>query len=94
MKKLIVSASILMSLNFYSQTVIYCKPDINKCIENLTNLEQWLWKDYQNNLIDSKTHDEYHVAITHTISSLQMILKDEGQCDTTDEKISLKYWTK
>tara|TARA_Y100000389_G_scaffold185628_1_gene205231 strand:+ start:742 stop:1026 length:285 start_codon:yes stop_codon:yes gene_type:complete len=94
MKKLIISASILMSFNIYSQTIIYCKPDINKCIENLTNLEQWLLKDYQNGLISSKTHDEYYVAVTHTISSLKMILKDEGQCDTTNDNEKLKYWTK
>ena len=94
MKKLIVSVSMLISLNCYSQTVIYCKPDLNKCIENLKNLEQWIWQDYQDKVINNKTHDEYHVAITHTISSLQMILKNEGQCDTSNDKIDLKYWTK
>ena len=34
-----------------SGTLIHCKPDIAKCIENLENLKRWLWDDYQNKMI-------------------------------------------
>jgi len=94
MKKLIVSAGILMSLNFYSQTVIYCKPDINKCIENLSNLQNWLQDDYNKKLIKPKLHDEYSLAVSLTISSLEMILDNKGQCDTTDTAVDFKPWSK
>ena len=76
-----------------SGTLIHCKPDIAKCIENLENLKRWLWDDYQNKMINNKTHDEYHLVVTHTISSLEMILEDKGQCDTSNDKVDLKYWT-
>lgn len=75
------------------QTVIYCKPDITKCLENLENLKQWLLDDYKNKKISNKTHDEYHLVVAHTISSLEMILEDKGQCDKSNERENLKYWT-
>ena len=75
------------------QTVIYCKPDIAKCLENLENLKQWLLEDYKDQIITNKTHDEYHLVVTHTISSLEMILEDKGQCDTSNDTENLKYWT-
>ena len=76
-----------------SGTVIYCKPDIAKCLENLENLKQWLLEDYKDQIITNKTHDEYHLVVTHTISSLEMILEDKGQCDTSKDRVNLKYWT-
>ena len=76
-----------------SGTVIYCKPDIAKCLENLENLKRWLWDDYNDKILSNKTHDEYHLVVTHTISSLEMILEDKGQCDTSKDRVNLKYWT-
>jgi hypothetical protein len=76
-----------------NQTVIYCKPDITKCLENLQNLKKWLLDDYKNQKISNKTHDEYHIVVAHTISSLEMILENRGQCDTSKERENLKYWT-
>ena len=76
-----------------SGTVIYCKPDIAKCLENLENLKRWLWDDYNDKILSNKTHDEYHLVVTHTISSLEMILEDKGQCDTSNDRENLKYWT-
>jgi hypothetical protein len=76
-----------------SQTVIYCKPDIAKCIENLENLKQWLWDDYQDQKISNKNHDEYHLVVTNTIASLEMFLEDKGQCDMSYERENLEYWS-
>ena len=76
-----------------SGTLIHCKPDIAKCLENLENLKQWLLEDYKDQIITNKTHDEYHLVVTHTISSLEMILENKGQCDTSNDTENLKYWT-
>ena len=76
-----------------SGTVIYCKPDIAKCLENLENLKRWLWDDYNDKKFSNKIHDEYHLVVAHTISSLEMILEDKGQCDTSNDTENLKYWT-
>ena len=76
-----------------SGTVIYCKPDIAKCLENLENLKRWLWDDYNDKKLSNKIHDEYHLVVAHTISSLEMILEDKGQCDTSKDRVNLKYWT-
>ncbi len=96
MRKLIISIGLLTSINSYSQkgVVIYCKPDIKKCIENLEVLQTWIWNDYNEQYLSSKMHDEYELVITHTISSLEMILKDRGQCDTTSAREDLKYSNK
>jgi hypothetical protein len=96
MKKLIISIGLLVSINCYSQkgVVIYCKPDIKKCIENLKNLEAWVWSDYNKQYLSDKIYDEYELVITHTISSLEMILKDKNQCDTTSAREDLKYSNK
>ena len=75
------------------QTVIYCKPDIVKCLENLENLKQWLLEDYKDQIITNKTHDEYHLVVTHTISSLEMILENKGQCDTSKDRENFSYST-
>ena len=75
------------------QTVIYCKPDIVKCLENLENLKQWLLEDYKDQIITNKTHDEYHLVVTHTISSLEMILENKGQCDTSNDRENFRYST-
>ena len=75
------------------QTVIYCKPDIAKCLENLENLKQWLLEDYKDQIITNKTHDEYHLVVTHTISSLEMILENKGQCDTSNDRENFRYST-
>ena len=84
MKKIIIAIGLLTFKNSFSQTKIYCKPDINKCISNLQNLEHWLSEDAKEEKISYKIWKEYEIVVTHTISSLEMILDDKGQCDTTN----------
>ncbi len=94
MKKILISIGILISCAGYSQTRIYCKPDLEKCISNLENLEKWIKDDYDNNKISGTLYDEYHVVIMTTIQSISMVIEDRGQCDTTDAKETLIYTSK
>jgi len=97
MKKLFISVGILISHFLYSQegyTRIYCKPDLEKCIENLQNLNSWLVYDYDNKKISGKLYDEYHLVIDQTIKSISMVIEDKGQCDTTNAKEIITYTSK
>jgi hypothetical protein len=96
MRRLIISIGLLISINSYSQkgVVIYCKPNIKKCIKNLEVLQTWVLNDYNEQYLSSEMYDEYELVITHTISSLEMILKDRNQCDTTSAREDLKYSNK
>ena len=94
MKKLFISIGILISCTMYSQTRIYCKPDLEKCIENLENLETWVDSDYKNGKITGELRDEYMVVISNTIQSIGMVIDDKGQCDLSQDKEKLKYTSK
>ena len=99
MKKIIFSITTLLvltssSVNMYKEewVTIYCRADLEKCVHNLTQLKSWLQSDHKSGKISSKIYDEYFVALDNTTRGLQMLIKDEGQCDTTDYKIKkLKY---
>ena len=94
MKKLLISLGILISCIGYSQTRIYCKPDLEKCINNLRNLEKWIKDDYDNKKISGILYDEYHIVLINTIQSISMVIEDRGQCDTTNVKEPLIYTSK
>ena len=94
MKKLLISIGVLISCVGYSQATIYCKPDLEKCISNLENLEKWIKDDYENKKITGILYDEYHVVILNTIQSISMVIEDRGQCDTTNVKETLTYTSK
>ena len=99
MKKLITFLSIVLLISCigYSQdgyTRIYCKPDLEKCIENLENLEAWVDSDYKNGKINGELRDEYMVVISNTIQSIGMVIDDKGQCDLSQNKEKLKYTSK
>ena len=99
MKKIIFSITTLLvltssSVNKYKQdwVMIYCQADLGKCVHNLTQLKSWVESDYKEGKISSKIHDEYFAAIDNTTRGLQMLIKNEGQCDTTNYKVEkLKY---
>jgi|TARA_Y200000002_G_scaffold280886_1_gene234976 hypothetical protein len=90
MKKLFIIISIFTVNKTFSQTRIYCKPDIKKCINNLENLDYWLWQDGKDKKIPYEIWKQYELVITHTISSLEMILENKNQCDTTNETVKFK----
>jgi|OM-RGC.v1.031571836 hypothetical protein len=94
MKKLFISFCVLISINSYAQTRIYCKPDIYKCVSNLKVLKKWVLEDYLDTTISAKTYDEYKSVLTNTIAGLEMIIDDKNQCDTTDLYTDFKYNSK
>jgi len=94
MKKLLISIGVLINCVGYTQTRIYCKPDLEKCISNLENLEKWIKDDYDNKKITGILYDEYHVVIFNTIQSISMVIEDRGQCDTTNAKETFTYTSK
>ena len=60
---------------------IHCTPSIEKCLENLEKLKDFLEYDYSmSNDIPKYVYNEYNLVIDYTMLSLKMILKDEGQC--------------
>tara|TARA_R100000541_G_scaffold13351_1_gene22308 strand:+ start:20 stop:310 length:291 start_codon:yes stop_codon:yes gene_type:complete len=95
MKKILISVTALFFLtsSFIEEKVyIYCKPDIKIAIQNLKQLRYWIELDHKDNKINENMYTEYHIAVQNTILSLEMILDNKGQCDTSDTKIyKLKY---
>ena len=95
MKKILISISALLILSINAsedKVIIYCKPDMNTCIHNLTQLKYWVELDHESGKIDDNMFTEYHIAINNTILSMEIILDNKGQCDTTDNKVyKLKY---
>ena len=87
MKKIIITTMFLLSVFFnkaqeitYNHT-IHCTPSIEKCLENLEKLKDFLEYDYSmSNDIPKYVYNEYNLVIDYTLLSLKMILKDEGQC--------------
>ena len=100
MKKIIISVATFILLTSSSFTImsdwvrIYCEADMNKCVHNLTQLKSWLKYDYEQGKIPAYVYDEYFVVLDNTTKSLQMLIKNEGQCDTTNYNVKkLKYTT-
>ena len=102
MKKIIISiASFILLTSSYVNRYeedwvrIYCQADLDKCVHNLTQLKSWLNDDYKAGKIPGYVYDEYLVVLDNTTRSIQMLIKDEGQCDTTNYRVKkLKYTNK
>ncbi len=101
MKKIIISVAsfILLTSSSFNKCEddwvrIYCEADMNKCVHNLTQLKSWLKYDFEQGKIPAYVYDEYFLVLDNTTRSLQMLIKNEGQCDTTNYKVKkLKYTT-
>tara|TARA_Y100000385_G_C13015671_1_gene603737 strand:+ start:315 stop:623 length:309 start_codon:yes stop_codon:yes gene_type:complete len=102
MKKIVISiASFILltssSVNRYEYdwVRIYCQADLSKCEHNLIQLKSWLNEDFEAGKIPGYVYDEYYVVIDNTMRSIQMLINNEGQCDTTNYKVKkLKYANK
>ena len=85
MKNIIISAIFIANiLNIQSQEIkdvhkIYCTPDLEKCLENLSNLKNFLYYDYTvTKEIPEHIYHEYNLVIDYTTVSINMVLtKDE-----------------
>ena len=92
MKKILVSACILFSINGFSQTTrIYCKPELKYCIYNLKQMKRWLIYDYKDNKIPEHIYQEYLLVLENTRRSLEMMVENKGQCDTTAKPQKFTY---
>ena len=92
MKKIIISISLFISLKRFSQTgIVYCRPEMKYCIHNLKEMKKWLVYDHQNNQIPDYVFQEYLLVLEHTRRSLEMMVENKGQCDTTDTDTTFKY---
>ena len=98
MKKIIITTIFLLSVFFnkaqeitYDHT-IHCTPSIEKCLENLEKLKDFLEYDYSmSNDIPKYVYNEYNLVIDYTLLSLKMILKDEGQCIVSEEVEEINF---
>jgi hypothetical protein len=84
MKKIIISALILANtLNLSAQETkdvheIYCTPDIEKCIQNLNNLKNFINYDFSvSKEIPEHIFNEYALVIDYTTLSLITFLNKD-----------------
>ena len=98
MKKIIITTMFLLSVFFNkAQEITYnhkihCTPSIEKCLENLEKLKDFLEYDYSmSNDIPKYVYNEYNLVIDYTMLSLKMILKDEGQCIVSEEVEEINF---
>ena len=65
MKKLLLIPLIVTSCH-KGMTKIHYSRNINKCIENLENMERWLDRDYENGRIPYDIAETYAIVIVNT----------------------------
>ena len=85
MKKVIISAMLFANIlcvkaqELKTSHKIYCTPDLEKCLDNLINLKNFLYYDYTvTKEIPEHIYHEYNLVIDYTTVSINMVLtKDE-----------------
>ena len=65
MKKLLLIPLIITSCH-KGMTKIHYSKNVNKCIENLEHLEQWLQRDYDDGRIPYYIAENYAIVIVNT----------------------------
>jgi hypothetical protein len=67
MNKLIITLGLFVVTGCHKgMTKIYYSKNVNKCIENLENMERWLERDYKNGLIPHEIANNYAIVIVNT----------------------------
>ena len=85
MKKVIISAMLFANIlcvkaqELKTSHKIYCTPDLEKCLDNLINLKNFLYYDYTvTKEIPEHIYHEYNLVIDYTTVSINMgLTKDE-----------------
>ena len=93
MKKIIIIALIFLGLTSSNSNInnewatIHCKPNLQKCIQNLNHLELWLELDFRDGKISENEYEAYKLVAENTSKSIEMILDPSGcQCDTAETR--------
>ena len=84
MKKLLLIPFILTNCH-KGMTKIHYSKNINKCIENLENMEQWLHRDYEDGRIPYDIAENYAVVIVNTKYGLMKRRKLKKEIDNANE---------
>ena len=84
MKKILISTMFLTNFFcFKAQEIqeshkIYCAPSLEKCLENLFKLKDFLYYDYEvKKEIPEHIYREYNLVIDYTTLSINMVLTKE-----------------
>ena len=86
MKKVIISAMLFANIlcvkaqELKTSHKIYCTPNLEKCLDNLSNLKNFLHYDYTvTKEIPEHIYHEYNLVIDYTFLSINMILTKEEE---------------
>jgi hypothetical protein len=94
MKKIIISAMLFANIfcvkaqELKTSHKIYLAPDLEKCLDNLINLKNFLYYDYTvTKEIPEHIYYEYNLVIDYTTHSINMVLtkEEEPVYDSLDE---------
>ncbi len=99
MKNIIITTILLMNiLNMNAQEIkhqhkIYCTPDLEKCLDNLINLKDFLYYDYTvTKEIPEHIYHEYNLVIDYTTLSINMVLtKEENPVDLILDETDVNF---
>ena len=84
MKKLLLIPLIVTSCH-KGMTKIHYSRNINKCIENLENMERWLDRDYEDGRIPYDIAETYAIVIVNTKYGLMKRRKLIKEIDNANE---------
>ena len=68
-----------------------CKSKLKYCSNNLLEMRELLIKDFEMKEISEEIFQEYLLVFDNTISSLEMMIENKGQCDTTAKAIKFQH---
>tara|TARA_Y100001973_G_scaffold68500_1_gene99995 strand:+ start:99 stop:350 length:252 start_codon:yes stop_codon:yes gene_type:complete len=83
MKKVIISAIVLMISSCTIPNKIYYSKNVKKSIHNLEQMQSWLHEDFAHGAIEREVANNYMVVIINTKCSLYKKIK-EKHTDCTD----------
>ena len=84
MKKLLLIPLIITSCH-KGMTKIHYSRNINKCIENLENMERWLDRDYDDGRIPYDIAESYAIVIVNTKYGLMKKRKLKKEINNANE---------
>ena len=68
-----------------------CKSQLKYCSNTLTEMKKLLVNDFKLKEISREIFQEYLIVLYNTKNSLEMMIENKGQCDTTSKSVKFKY---